>query len=140
MVVTVLQSGGCRGVLHTPHKRPSMGRTILRASVVRSLRARLRAYAIRPYSLPAGESRPDGLKRSGRNLFRAKDRQLHTFVNLFSARCSVLQRFTVPSRDGFFFELKGRTSFLEPSFFMPKLRTPFFNRIFFGRKPITPIF
>ena len=79
---------------------------------MRSLRARVGAYAIRPYSLPAGESRPDSLKRYGRNLFRAKDRQLHTFVNLFSARCSVLQRLTVP----------------------------FSDRIFFGRKPITPIF
>ena len=75
-----------------------------------------------------------------RNLFRAKDRQLHTFANLFSGQCSVLQRFTVPSLDGFFFEPKGRTSFLESSFFMLKLRTPFFNRTFFGRKPITPIF
>ena len=66
---------------------------------MRSLRARLRAYAIRPYSLPAGESRPDGLKRSGMNLFSSKDRLLHTFVNLFSARCSVLQRLTVPFSD-----------------------------------------
>ena len=140
MAVTVLQSGGCRAQKHTPHKRPNMGRTILRASVVRALRARVGAYAIRPYSLPVGESRPDSLKRYGRNLFRAKDRLLHTFVNLFSARCSVLQRLTVPSLDGFFFELKGRTSFFESSFFMLKLRTLFFNRTFFGRKPITPIF
>ena len=140
MIVTVLQSGGCRAQKHTPHKRPSMGRTILRAFVMRSLRARVGAYAIRPYSLPAGKSSPDGLKRYGGDLFRAKDRLLHTFANLFSGQCSVLQRLTVPSRDGFFFELKGRTSFFELSFFMPKLRTPFFNRTFFGRKPITPIF
>ena len=126
MVVTVLQSGGYRGVLHTPHKRPSMGRTILRASVVRSLRARLGAYAIRPYSLPAGESRPDSLKRYGRNLFRAKDRQLHAFVNLFSARCSVLQRLTVPSLDGFFFELKGRTSFPQVVFLHTQAEHPIF--------------
>ena len=140
MVVTALQSGGCRAQKHTLHKRPSMGRTILRAFVMRSLQARLGAYAIRPYNLPAGESRPDSLKRYGKNLFRAKDRLLHTFTNLFSGQCSVLRSFTVPLPDGFFFGRKGRTSFLESSFFMPKLRTPFFNRIFFGRKPITPIF